>query len=84
MKSLSFYTVYSFTYHIYALFLKLPEVYNYFKIKRKSIKCLEENIECVNDLKVEKTFIAKTEDVETIKRKMNKYDYTKVRNFFMK
>ena len=59
-------------------------VYNYFKIKRKSIKCLEDNIECVNDLKVENTFIAKKEDAETIKKKMNKYDYTKVRNFFMK
>lgn len=65
-------------------FWNFLEVYNYFKIKRKSIKCLEDNIECVNDLKVEKTFIAKTEDAETIKRKMNKYDYTKVRNFFMK
>ena len=43
-------------------------------IKGKAIKCLEDNIECVNDLKVEKTFLAKKEDVEAIKEKMNKYD----------
>ena len=55
------------------------------KVKKgKAIKCLEDNIECVNDLKVEKTFLAKKEDAEAVKEKMNKYGHTKVRNFFIK
>lgn len=48
----------------------------------KTIKLLEDNIgEYFCDLRVGKDFLNKTQEVQTIKTKIDKLDYTKIKNF---